>query len=88
MISDFSKLVRKHGLAKSARGALFNGHRIDRFSNFTEHCCYLCGNWMPCEMERCTHAVCVRILSCCDPHVLTKKDRQQARERDAATALR
>lgn len=57
----------KPGLDKRARGAFFNGHRTDVFANFTHHVCYLCGQWWPCEMTRCTHAVCVRILPCCDP---------------------
>jgi len=56
----------KPPLDRRARGAFFNGRRKDVTGNFTHHVCYLCGEWMECEMERCTHAVCVRILPCCD----------------------
>lgn len=46
-------------------------------ANFTHHVCYLCGRWAPCEMTRCTHAVCVRILPCCDPRVLEKWTKEE-----------
>jgi len=65
--AEDKKRFQLMGLDPRARGAFFNGQRKDVFGNFTHHCCYLCGEWKPCEMQRCTHAVCVRVLSCCDP---------------------
>ncbi len=61
------KRLRLMGISKHARPAFFQGRRKDvSAGNFERHCCYLCGGWRPCEMEKCTHAVCVRVLPCCD----------------------
>ena len=63
-----AKKLRLQGISKHARHPMFQGRRKDiSAGNFTHHCCFLCGQWLPCEMEKCTHAVCVRILPCCDP---------------------
>ncbi len=63
------KRLRLQGIDKRARDAFFNGRRKNtKRGNFTNHCCYLCGVWRECEMEVCNHAVCVRVLECCDPN--------------------
>ena len=63
--STVQRPIIDEALAKKLR---LQGRRKDvSAGNFTHHCCYLCGQWLPCEMEKCTHAVCVRILPCCDP---------------------
>ncbi len=62
------KRLRLQGIDKRARGAFFNGRRKDvSGANYSEHSCYICGGTFPCEMEKCTHAVYVRIGPCCDP---------------------
>ncbi len=69
-----AKKLRLQGISKHARHPMFQGRRKDvSAGNFTHHCCFFCGRWAPCEMEKCTHAVCVRVLSCCDPAVLEKR---------------
>lgn len=68
MDEALAKKFRLQGITKAARDPMFQGRRKDvRAGNFTKHVCYLCGQWRPCEMKKCTHAVCVRILACCDP---------------------
>lgn len=63
-----AKKLRLQGITKAARHPIFQGKRKDvSAGNFSAHCCHTCGTWMPCEMEKCNHAVCTRILSCCDP---------------------
>lgn len=62
------KRLQLQGISKGARHPMFQGKRKDvSEGNFERHVCYLCGLWRPCEMGRCTHAVCVRVLECCDP---------------------
>jgi len=62
------KRFKLMGISKGARHPMFQGRRKDTGpGNFERHCCYLCGQWQDCEMDKCTHAVCVRILPCCDP---------------------
>lgn len=69
-----AKKLRLQGISKHARSPFFQGRRKDKkVDNFSQHCCYLCGRWMDCELEVCDHAVCVRVLPCCDPEVMVKK---------------
>ena len=68
MTPELQKRLKMQGISKGARHPMFQGRRKDvSAGNFTHHVCYLCGEWRPCEMERCTHAVVVRVLPCCDP---------------------
>lgn len=69
MIDDvLAKKFRLQGVSKAARHPMFKGRRKDvSAGNFSQHCCFFCGEWMDCEMEKCTHAVCCRVLPCCDP---------------------
>ncbi len=62
-----AKKLRLQGISKAARHPIFQGKRKDvSMGNFAQHVCYLCGIWRSCELEKCTHAVCVRVLPCCD----------------------
>ena len=62
-----AKKLRLQGISKHARHPMFQGRRKDvGAGNFTEHVCYLCSRTFPCELEKCTHAVYVRIGPCCD----------------------
>lgn len=62
------KRLQLQGLSKGARHPMFQGRRKDVSAvNFSEHMCRLCGAKAPCELARCTHAVYLRVLRCCDP---------------------
>lgn len=62
------KRLKLMGITKAARDPIFRGGaRKETSGNFADHICYFCGNAVPCEMERCDHAVCVRVMPCCKP---------------------
>lgn len=68
LTAEDQKRLRLQGISKAARHPMFQGRRKDvSAGNFERHVCYACGRWADCEMEKCTHAVCVRMLPCCDP---------------------
>lgn len=70
------KRLKLLGISKGARHPMFQGRRKDvSTGNFSHHCCYLCGAWLPCEMEKCTHAVCTRVLKCCDVGIAQRSRR-------------
>jgi len=74
MTPELQKTLRLKGLDKRARGAFFNSKRkaksqrpAERWTgNYERHTCAVCGRSAACEMDRCTHAVCVRVCSGCD----------------------
>ena len=69
-----ARKLRLQGITKAARHPMFRGRRKNtKEGNYSAHVCYICGEWRDCEMEKCTHAVCVRVLACCDPHILEKR---------------
>lgn len=87
-----AKKLRLLGITKAARSPFFQGKRKDvSAGNFERHCCFLCGTWLPCEMEKCTHAVCVRVLKCCDPlsgqNRTERKRKGSANEKEEAETL-
>jgi hypothetical protein len=80
LTEDDKKRLKLMGITKAARSPFFQGKRIDVNPNFSHHVCYICGKWWPCEMEQCSHAVCVRVMPCCDPTILEKWTAAQRKE--------
>lgn len=80
MTPELAKKLRLQGITKAARSPFFQGKRINnKGHNFEQHCCHTCGIWFPCETEKCSHAVCVRIGPCCDPEAYPKSAVQKVK---------